>query len=123
MFRERGREGGRKGEKYQCVVTSLEPPTGDLACNPGMCPDWESNLRPLGSQPALNPLSYTRAEVKLFTSSKKFKFLIIFAIVLKVRIFLLRSEPPNTHNLIVALKTFFWNLFQCVSGIWRSKFI
>ena len=35
------------------------PPTGDLAHNPGMCPDWESNHRPFGSQPVLNPLSYT----------------------------------------------------------------
>ena len=26
------------------------PRTGDLARNPGMCPDWESNLRPFGSQ-------------------------------------------------------------------------
>ena len=26
------------------------PPTGDLAHNPGMCPDWESNWRPFGSQ-------------------------------------------------------------------------
>ena len=25
-------------------------PTRDLACNPGMCPDWESNLQPFGSQ-------------------------------------------------------------------------
>ena len=25
-------------------------PTTDLACNPGMCPDWESNWWPLGSQ-------------------------------------------------------------------------
>ena len=24
--------------------------TGDLACNPGMCSDWESNQRPFGSQ-------------------------------------------------------------------------
>ena len=23
---------------------------GDLACNPGMCPDWESNWKPFGSQ-------------------------------------------------------------------------
>ena len=34
-------------------------PTADLAHNPGMCPDWESNRQPFGSQPALNPLSYT----------------------------------------------------------------
>ena len=39
IFRERGREGEREGEKYQCVVASpVSPPTGDLACNPGMCP-------------------------------------------------------------------------------------
>ena len=43
IFRERGREGEREGEKHQCVVASRAPPTGDLACNPVMCPDWESN--------------------------------------------------------------------------------
>ena len=26
------------------------PPTGDLARNPGMCPDWESNWWPFGAQ-------------------------------------------------------------------------
>ena len=29
---------------------SHKPPTGDLACNPGMCPDWELNQQPFGSQ-------------------------------------------------------------------------
>ena len=43
IFRERGREGEREGEKHQCVVASCAPPTGDLVFNPGMCPDWESN--------------------------------------------------------------------------------
>ena len=33
--------------------------TKDLASNPGMCLDWESNRQPFGSQPKLNPLSYT----------------------------------------------------------------
>ena len=36
------------------------PPTGHLTCNPGMCPDWESNWRPLVRRLLLNPLSYTR---------------------------------------------------------------
>ena len=58
IFRERGKEGEREGEKHQCVVASWAPPTGDLACNPGMCPDWESNRWPFGLQAALNPLSY-----------------------------------------------------------------
>ena len=26
------------------------PPMGDLAHKPGMCPDWESNWQPFGSQ-------------------------------------------------------------------------
>ena len=37
-------------EKHQCVVSSHVPPTRVLACNPGMCPDWESNQQPFGSQ-------------------------------------------------------------------------
>ena len=44
IFRERGREGEREGEKHQWVVASCTPHTGDLAHNPGMCPDWELNL-------------------------------------------------------------------------------
>ena len=48
-FLQRGREGEREGEKHQCVIASFVPPTGDLACNPGMCPDWELNQRPFGS--------------------------------------------------------------------------
>ena len=49
MFRERGK-GRREGEKDQCVVASHMPPTWDLAHNPGMCPYWESNQQPFGSQ-------------------------------------------------------------------------
>ena len=37
-------EGGRKrGRETSIVVASCTPPPGDLALNPGMCPDWESN--------------------------------------------------------------------------------
>ena len=39
IFRQRGREGEREGEKHQCVD-----------CNPGMFPDQELNWRPFGSQ-------------------------------------------------------------------------
>ena len=41
LFLERGRERQREGRKHQCVVASHTPTTGDLARNPGMCPDWE----------------------------------------------------------------------------------
>ena len=50
MFRQRAREGERLGEKHQCVAASHTPPTGDVACNPDMCPDWVSNWRPFRSQ-------------------------------------------------------------------------
>ena len=30
------------------MVASRAPPTGNLACNPSMCPDWESNQPPFG---------------------------------------------------------------------------
>ena len=50
IFRWWGREGEREGEKHQCVVASHMPPLGDLAHNPGMCPDWEWNQWPFGSQ-------------------------------------------------------------------------
>ena len=47
---DRGREGEREGEKHQSVAAFHMPSTGDLARNPGMCPDWESNRRPFGLQ-------------------------------------------------------------------------
>ena len=50
IFRAREKEGEREGEKHQCVAASHESPAGDLACNPGMCPDWELNRRSFGSQ-------------------------------------------------------------------------
>ena len=46
IFRKRGREGERMGEKHQCVVAYCAHPIGDLAHNPGMCPHWELNQRP-----------------------------------------------------------------------------
>ena len=32
------------------MVASHALPTGDLACNPGMCPHWGLNQQPFGSQ-------------------------------------------------------------------------
>ena len=41
------------------MVASHAPPTGDPACNPGLCAEWESTGDPLVCRPALNPLSHT----------------------------------------------------------------
>ena len=50
IFREMGKGERKEGEKHQCVVSSGAPTTEGLAHNPGMCPDWESNQQPFGSQ-------------------------------------------------------------------------
>ena len=46
FFRER-ESGERKEKEWERnrLVASCMPPTGDLACNPGRCHDWESNRR------------------------------------------------------------------------------
>ena len=33
-----------------CGCLSRAPHTGDLACNPGLCPEWELNWKPFGLQ-------------------------------------------------------------------------
>ena len=50
LFLERGEGKEKEREEHQCVVAFHAPPAGDLACNPDMGPDWESNQRPLASQ-------------------------------------------------------------------------
>ena len=59
FFKGKEREGEREGEEHECVVDSRAPPTGGPACNPGMCPDWESKLDPLVLRLPLRPLSHT----------------------------------------------------------------
>ena len=48
------RVGEREGEKHQCMCGCLlrppHYPTGDLACNPDMCPDLELNQWSFGLQ-------------------------------------------------------------------------
>ena len=50
IFRDRGREGEREGQKHLCVVAPRTPPTAHLACNPGMCPSWQWNRQSFASQ-------------------------------------------------------------------------
>ena len=52
LFREREREEWREKERQRNINVWLplqHPPTGDLAHDPGMCPDRESNQQPFGS--------------------------------------------------------------------------
>ena len=65
-------EGEREGEKHPCVRDTMigclsHAPNWDLARNPRMCPDWESNGRPFGSQDgAQSPEPHQPGKQKIF---------------------------------------------------------
>ena len=51
LFLERGEGREKEEDRNINVWLPLErPPTGDLACNPGICPDQKPNRQPFGSQ-------------------------------------------------------------------------
>ena len=56
LFLERGEGKEKEWERninvwqMEWVVASHTPQVGDLACNPGVCPEWESNRWPFGLQ-------------------------------------------------------------------------
>ena len=60
IYSQREGKGGREAEKHLCVVVSHVPPTGDLARNPGMCPDLGWNQRPFGSWADTQPTETTQ---------------------------------------------------------------
>ena len=59
-------EGGGEGKKHQCMVASHAPPSGDLAHNPGMCPDWESNQRLIDLQAGAESTEPQQPGLRLF---------------------------------------------------------
>ena len=51
LFLDKGGEREKEREsKKSALVASRMPPAADLARNPDMCPDWELNHQPFGSQ-------------------------------------------------------------------------
>ena len=102
LFIYRGGAGGRKSKRnidvqeiHWCVASHM-PPTGDLAGNPCMCPDWESNWWPFGSQastqstephqPGLNPfLKHSLKNAFIFIIFDSYNYVIIFICILQVR--------------------------------------
>ena len=70
--------GEREKEKPQCTVASHAPYTGDPACNPGLCPDWELNLRSFGSQAGAQSTMPSRAHGPFIESLHFFKLIIFY---------------------------------------------
>ena len=60
LFLDRGE--GREKEKKRNITVWLPlayPAPGNLACNSGVCPDWESNQEPFGWQAGAQSLRHT----------------------------------------------------------------
>ena len=77
FFVERGEGKEKKRERNINVWLPLTcAPTGDLARNPGMCPDWESNWQLFGSQAgtqSIQPHQPGAESLKLLNSTIKRK--------------------------------------------------
>ena len=71
LFLEREEGSEKEGKKFLCVrniglVASHVPPNEGLAHNPGMCPDWELNPRPFGSQAGTQSTEPHQPGLKVF---------------------------------------------------------
>ena len=62
--KERGRNIGM-WEICQSVASCMSP-SGDLTCTPGMCPDWELNWWPFGSQASTQSIEPHQPEQGFF---------------------------------------------------------
>ena len=87
------KRGRKRGKETSSVVASHAPPTGDLACNPGMCPRLGN---PLVCRPTLNPLSHTSQGINNF-------FFLFFNFLLLFEYICLQFPPPPTID-----PTTFW---------------
>ena len=77
------------GEKHQCVVASVTPPTRDLAQNPGTCHDGELNWWPFGSQASTQSTEPHQPGLKvLFLVSLKYNFSVDITFCLEYHDFL-----------------------------------
>ena len=71
VFLDRGERREKDRERNTVCGCFLSTPTEDLARNPGMCPDWESNRRPFGSQAwcSIHWVTPARAKISLVAYS------------------------------------------------------
>ena len=101
------------------MVSSHGPPPVDLACNPGLCPDWESNQQPFALQSGsqLSPLSHTSQDDELrfclspFGSSlaadDKLYYGPIIQIDHNIQMFLAHDENVNSSHVASCENDFF----------------
>ena len=127
IFKERGREGEREGEKHQRVVTSSIPPTAGLAATQTYSLTGNQTSDPLVHRPALNPPSHTSQGMVLLSLFPFFSFfgfnLLVFSNFLKrifrVLIFSLFSFPICICCFILLSK----QNFRCITKILKGDIL
>ena len=71
------------------MVAYHTPPTGNLDCNPGMYPDWESSQQPFGFQASTQSTELSLVFKKFLPPARAFfnffNFFILFYFYLKER--------------------------------------
>ena len=87
LFLDRGEGREKERERNINVVAASAPPTGDLARNPGMCPDWELNQRHFGLQAGSQSTEPQQPGGPFYSSWK------IFCLSMSLKV-----EDPNSWN-------------------------
>ena len=108
------RQGGRKRGKHWCAKRNIDqlpprtPLSGELACNPGMCPDRESKWWPFGLQAGdQSTESYWPGLCVSFDLKSHVVSICVFFFLFFFLFFLIHSA---THYLLIgALSSFIFN--------------
>ena len=100
--------GGREGEKLQCVVASQVSPTGDLAHNTGMRPDWELNWWPFGLQASTQFTEPHQPGLKVVLWKKYFKI---------HPCCFLKKPPTNPYSQTLASEEFSLKANPALAGV------
>ena len=93
------------------MVASHASSTGDLACNPGMYPDWESNQRPFGSQAGTQSTEPYQPGLILSLYAQLVLFTVVFPMPNSVSVLLdthlvysLLGEGMNAHSYTILIQ-------------------
>ena len=108
IFRERGREGEREGEKHQCVVASHTPPEGTWPATQACVLNGNRTSDPLGCRQALNPPSHTSQGHKhIFVSCRLISLTRLCSIYNLITMFHSHnSSPSGSHSQALPNVTF-----------------
>ena len=108
--------------KHQCMVASCMPPTGDLACNPDKCPEWELNQWLFSSQASTQPITQHQPGLKsILNTPSNLKLLHTVPLI----ILLYWQLSPHTLKTPIAHLQFWWASLLCLLPlnifIWKRE--